>query len=269
MLELNPRSTNQGSTNQGRNGTQNRQPRRLMLALGILLIALVALLVKDHTFWFGSAETSIESDMQDSNGMAPTASRTPVKSAARKAAHKAAQVEQQPADAPGLTMTRTVLPPLDVEVVAGDKHKRVHPGTNLTHVDIPDTPSALAPATNAAEREPIQTQAAAAPAPQANQGTTYPLLSQHTNVQGSVVLQAIISAQGNVQDLRVLSGPAILSAAAQQAVREWRFKPVVQNGQAVETKARITVNFSIKVADNAADTTLAESRASDVLIISR
>jgi hypothetical protein len=57
----------------------------------------------------------------------------------------------------------------------------------------------------------------------------------------------------------VLSGPAILASAAQQAVREWRFKPVLQNGSAVETKARITVNFTIKVADNTG-TTLAQSR---------
>jgi hypothetical protein len=66
-----------------------------------------------------------------------------------------------------------------------------------------------------------------------------------------------------------VSGPAILASAAQQAVREWRFKPVLQNGQAVETKARITVNFSIKIADGTANTTLAESRASDHLIITR
>jgi TonB family protein len=155
-----------------------------------------------------------------------------------------------------------------VEVVAGDKHKKLHPGTNSTHVEIPK-PAAnadnLAPATNAAEREPLP----AAPAPQASANTSYPLLAQHMNVQGSVVLQAVISAEGVVQDLRVLSGPAILSSAAQQAVREWRFKPVVQNGQAVETKAKITVNFSIKVADNSASTTLAESRASDILVVSR
>ena len=260
----------------GRNGMQNRQPRRLMLALGILLVALVALLVKDRSFWFGSEETSIESDLPESTGTQPATRTAPAKSAAaKKQAHKtSAQTPPQVAavqpEAPGLTVTRTVLPPLDVEVVAGDKHKRVHPGTNQTHVEIPNTPSALAPTTNAAEREPIQGQAQAA-APQANYSAnaTYPLLSQHTNVQGSVILQALISAEGSVQSLRVLSGPAILSAAAQQAVREWRFKPVVQNGQAVETKARITVNFSIKVADNSADTTLAESRASDVLIISR
>jgi len=43
----------------------------------------------------------------------------------------------------------------------------------------------------------------------------------------------------------VLSGPAILSAAAREAVKQWRFKPYLQAGQPVETEARITVNFTI------------------------
>jgi periplasmic protein TonB len=67
-----------------------------------------------------------------------------------------------------------------------------------------------------------------------------------------VVLQALIGADGVIEDLRVMSGPAILVSAAQQAVREWRFKPYLQNGQPVETKAKITVNFTIKVSDNMA-----------------
>jgi protein TonB len=71
-------------------------------------------------------------------------------------------------------------------------------------------------------------------------------------VQGSGVLQAVVGADGTIEDLRVLSGPAILSVAAEQAVREWHFKPYLQNGRPVETKARITVNFSIRVSDNSA-----------------
>jgi periplasmic protein TonB len=70
-------------------------------------------------------------------------------------------------------------------------------------------------------------------------------------VEGSVVLQALIGADGVIQDLRVLSGPSILATAAQQAVRQWRFKPYMQNGQPVETKANITVSFTIKVSDSA------------------
>ena len=107
------------------------------------------------------------------------------------------------------------------------------------------------------------------PQAQASGNASYPMLAQHMNVQGSVVLQALISAEGIMQDLRVLSGPAILGSAAQQAVREWRFKPVVQNGQAVETKAKITVNFTIKVADNAARPPSPRAGASDASILSR
>ena len=71
------------------------------------------------------------------------------------------------------------------------------------------------------------------------------MLARQMKVQGSVVLQALIGKDGLIQDLRVLSGPGILSTAAQEAVRQWRFKPYLQNGQAVETEANITVNFTI------------------------
>jgi periplasmic protein TonB len=64
-------------------------------------------------------------------------------------------------------------------------------------------------------------------------------------VQGAVILQALIGRGGNIQDLHILSGPAILSAAAREAVKHWRFKPYLQSGQAVETEARIIVNFTI------------------------
>jgi TonB family protein len=250
----------------------NPQPRRLLLALVLLLVALAGVVVKDRQFWFGS-----EQSLLDSDGAAPVASAKPVakpvpaavsqaKSAPASAARKhsaAAQTsaELQPAAAPAVTATRTVLPPLDVEVVAGDKHSKIHPGSNTTKLEITNDESSaatLAVASNAAERERITD------APQAS----YPLLAQHMNVQGSVVLQAIIGADGIIQDLHVLSGPAILSSAAQQAVREWRFKPVLQNGQAVETKARITVNFTIKVGENS-QTTLAESRTEGIQVLSR
>jgi protein TonB len=74
---------------------------------------------------------------------------------------------------------------------------------------------------------------------------SYPLLAKQMKVQGAVVLEALISKTGSIQDIQVLSGPAILSAAAREAVRQWHFKPYYQNGRAVETEARITVNFTI------------------------
>ena len=156
-------------------------------------------------------------------------------------------------------ITRAVLPPLNVEVVAGNAHRRVQPGSNASKIEITQTTPAM---NNAAEREPISPDAIQ-PEP------SYPLLAQHMNVQGSVVLKAVIGADGIIEDLHILSGPAILAAAAQQAVREWHFKPMLRDGQPVETMAKIVVNFSIKVADNTEKTTLAESRAADRLIITR
>jgi protein TonB len=74
---------------------------------------------------------------------------------------------------------------------------------------------------------------------------SYPVLARQMKVQGSVVLQAWIAKDGLIQDLKVVSGPAILSSAAREAVRQWRFKPYLQDGQPVETEAKITVNFTI------------------------
>lgn len=269
MLELNSRTMmNNGPV---RSTVPSQQPRRLVLALALLLIALIALLIKDRQFWFGSEQATIDSDVPEATVPTQTANAHPAQPAAvapiKKASHvaKTAATPAQPAATPGVAVTRTILPPLDVDVVAGDKHHKVHPGSNQTHVEIPNASAqgTFAPATNAAERQALPT------VQEVPASASYPLLAQHMNVQGSVVLQAVISAQGSVENLTVLSGPAILTTAAQQAVREWRFKPVMQNGQAVETKAMITVNFSIKVADNSATTTVAETRASEILIVSR
>jgi protein TonB len=255
---------------------ERKQPRRLLLALALLLTALAAVVIRDRQFWFGSDDSTIDADTTTTEVTQKTVAKAapatePAKAAAPHTSKKsvaapapAATAESAPAES-GVVATRTVLPPLDVEVVAGDKHSTMRPGSNATKLEITNSGSLLksapaaAPATNAAERESIA--AAATP--------NYPLLAQHMNVQGSVVLQALIGADGAVQNLRVLNGPPILVSAAQQAVREWRFKPIVQNGQAVESKATITVNFNIKVADSSQKTTLAESRAAESLIITR
>jgi protein TonB len=73
----------------------------------------------------------------------------------------------------------------------------------------------------------------------------YPLLARQMKVQGAVRLQALISREGTIQELQILSGPSILATAAREAVKQWHFKPYIQNGQPVETQARITVNFTI------------------------
>jgi TonB family protein len=90
----------------------------------------------------------------------------------------------------------------------------------------------------------------------------YPLLAGQMAIQGSVLLETLIGADGVVEEMRVLSGPTILVSAAREAVRQWRFKPYVVNGQPVETQARVTVNFKIKVSDTVA-ANRANSQTSD------
>jgi len=151
-----------------------------------------------------------------------------------------------------------VLPPLEVEVVAGDAHQTVHPGTNAVHVDLQRAPSAQtsAPpgddagqtaarvATPAAQRTSVSTSAAAGVVSRSVQ-PDYPMLARQMRVQGSVVVQSLNKRDGLIEDLRVLSGPPILAAAAEEAVRQWHFKPHFVGSQPVETRANITVNFTI------------------------
>ena len=93
-------------------------------------------------------------------------------------------------------------------------------------------------------RMPNPAQAASAPNSISNP-LDYPLLAEQMKVRGSVVLETRIGKDGNIRDMQVLSGPEILAAAAQEAVKRWRFRPHIQGGQEVEAQSRITVNFLI------------------------
>jgi protein TonB len=74
---------------------------------------------------------------------------------------------------------------------------------------------------------------------------TYPARAQQEMVEGEVVLQALISKDGTIADLRPISGPQVLSDAAMNAVKRWRFKPYLVNGKPVEVQTNIRVNFAL------------------------
>jgi len=74
---------------------------------------------------------------------------------------------------------------------------------------------------------------------------TYPPLARAAHLQGQVVLQAVISKQGTIENLRVLSGHPMLVPAAIEAVRQWRYRPYILNTEPVEVETQITVNFSL------------------------
>ncbi len=72
---------------------------------------------------------------------------------------------------------------------------------------------------------------------------TYPPIAKQTRVQGPVTLQAVISRDGSIQRLRVISGHPLLTGAALDAVQQWRYRPYLLNGEPVEVETQITVNF--------------------------
>ena len=75
---------------------------------------------------------------------------------------------------------------------------------------------------------------------------SYPPLARQSRIQGTVVLEAIISKQGYVENLRVIKGHPMLTEAAMKAVKQWYYKPTVLNDAPVEVITRVTVNFSLK-----------------------
>lgn len=74
---------------------------------------------------------------------------------------------------------------------------------------------------------------------------TYPPFARSVRVQGSVVLFALISKAGTIEDLRVLSGHPMLVPAALDAVSQWRYRPYILNSEPIEVETQITVTFSL------------------------
>jgi len=74
---------------------------------------------------------------------------------------------------------------------------------------------------------------------------SYPPLAQQAHIQGDVVLTAIIGKEGDVQHLQLVSGHPLLAPAAIEAVKQWRYKPFLLNGQPLEVETTVTVNFRV------------------------
>lgn len=260
-------------------GSRERTPeehRQWMLMAGslfLLLLALGIILWHDRDFWFPDTEEA-ETDMPVESSPPPTAAHPSVASPKIKIATVRATKGKHPVVAsapaaapqtappgttpPGTTTTRTVLPPLEVEVVAGDTHRTIRPGSSSVHVDLRpgtlprpatdavlsrDTENAAHVTNDAAER--VAMSADTSEIVTRTVRPDYPLLARQMKVEGSVILQALIGKDGIIQNLRVISGPRILASAAEDAVRQWHFKPHFQGNEAVETQAKITVNFTI------------------------
>jgi protein TonB len=255
-------------------GDDRRQRQLMVGSLCLLLLALGIVLWHDRDFWFPDTSEDAEIDQPVENSPPPSATRaaaplaklTPATKPNHKAIHASAKTTPAstsaaaaPATPPmAATTTRTALPPLEVEVVAGDTHRVIRPGSSSVRLDLQpgsipqpaseaattrDTASAANVTTNASEHVQMSADTSAIVASPVR--PNYPLLARQMKVQGSVILQALIGKDGIIQNLRVVSGPHILASAAQDAVRQWHFKPHLEGAEAVETQAKITVNFTI------------------------
>jgi TonB family protein len=232
-----------------------KQQIRMALAVALLLAALAIVIVKDRSVWFDSADGDLVPDSAFTP--TPAANSAPgvtvpsphVGAPARSKIRRAEAVAEQPAEQPGIVArNRKALPPLDIEVVAGDSHRMVRSTNKSLRVEMaPEDDlagkSAAAPLTAASQK--VTMSADATQAVEHSVDPSYPTLARQMRVQGAVILQALIGADGLIQDLKVVSGPTILASAAREAVRQWHFKPYLENGKAVETQAQITVNFTI------------------------
>src|SRR5215472_12291726 len=219
-------------------GPSVQQRRRMLIALGVLLLALFAVVVKDWDFWFPARP-----EAQDAPYTPSAKNNTPAsKTAPAGAVHDRRPVRPAQTTAEAAPMTaeaqRTTLPPLSVEVVAGNRHTRIMASNNAINLDLSGASGPIAATTasssvtGAADR--VRVSEPTPPTVTKSVAPDYPMLARQMKVQGAVMLQALISREGSIQELQILSGPAILAAAAREAVKQWRFKPYYQNGEAVE-----------------------------------
>ncbi len=251
-------------------GPEEQQRRRMLIALVVLLLALVLVLVKDRQLLFPETPAPASEDVEPGPTQPPSPvvveQVPPVPPPAKPTKKAAKRVERKPIVATILPDTkqnapvvmassRAMLPPLEVEVVAGNQRHPIDAGTNSVSVKMQD---ALSPRPQNAPPPPgasADSDSSGTERVQLSPGTaqmvshpvdpSYPLLAKQMKVQGAVVMEALIGKSGTIQEIQVLSGPAILSAAAREAVRQWRFKPYLQAGKPVDSEAKITVNFTI------------------------
>lgn len=73
----------------------------------------------------------------------------------------------------------------------------------------------------------------------------YPMIAKTAHVSGTIILHAVISKDGTIQELQYVSGPPLLMKSAMDAVKQWTYKPTLLNGEPVEVDTTISVVFSL------------------------
>jgi protein TonB len=163
------------------------------------------------------------------------------------------------------TTTDLAMPPAPLVVEGGKRHSNSSPQQAEAQLAPPSLDAVASTAKPglggvvSTAKVDVPRLAAAPPPPQriqVSQGVTqgllirqvkpqYPVMARETRVEGDVLLSAVIDKDGAVSDVRAISGPALLIPPALQAVRQWRYKPYLLNGQPVEVETQIKVQFRL------------------------
>ena len=73
----------------------------------------------------------------------------------------------------------------------------------------------------------------------------YPELAKRARVSGNVILRITITEEGSVKDIRVVNGHPLLSGAAVEAVKQWRYMPAMQDGEHIPVTTQVTIIFKM------------------------
>jgi TonB family protein len=232
--------------------SDRKRYHRVIFASALLSAALAAIVVKYRPFWFDLLSFERAGNQTTSDAITKTKPRV------KPATPRRGSTNHRTPSAPEVQMAESserpdfVIAPLRVDVTySSGKHETLLARNSAVNFDMLRDPwqsMAFPPAPETgviqtAERVLLSDQTAEVVADPVE--PVYPRLAQQSRVEGSVVLQVRANKDGIVQAISVISGPDILTTAALEAVKQWRFKPHYESGEAVSTETRITVNFTI------------------------
>jgi protein TonB len=140
----------------------------------------------------------------------------------------------------------TFFPPAATNSVGYLLRDLINPTAEAVKPSDPGPPPPPPPAPPVVKAEPIrQGGIVQAANPISRVNPVYPSLARQARVQGIVVMEAVISREGLIESLRVVNGHPLLNQAAVDAVRQWKYRPTMLNGEAVEVITTVTVTFTL------------------------
>ena len=128
-------------------------------------------------------------------------------------------------------------PPVEANTDFAAVPRGVIDGTGLATVPLPPPPPTVPVRLHAGMKAPKKI---------VNVNPVYPAIAQSARVQGVVILEAVLDANGRVDSVHVLRSIPLLDQAAVDAVRQWRFTPALLNNEAVPVVMTVTVNFALQ-----------------------